>query len=107
MKTKTKIINETVAYYSEDTSRRAVALGACFYYGNGGRMCAVGRCLIDPKAIQKLIKEKGYGDTDIVTLASVTDFQSSLKEEYRGHDVNFWESLQIFMTKIVIGMRMD
>lgn len=95
MKTKLEIIDETVKYYSEDISRRAVLDMGCYYWMQG-KMCAVGRCLIDPEAIQKLIEEKGYGDTDVGTLSGVTDFQSSLKEEYRGHDLNFWKSLQIF-----------
>lgn len=50
--TAVEIINETVAYYSEDTSRRGITYTGfgdlkCVYITAGGQMCAVGRCLIE------------------------------------------------------------
>lgn len=95
MKTKIEIINETVEYYSADVSRRAVGdvkglnSESCHYYKDG-KMCAVGRCMIDPKHwsdsgawVEDLLLEREGGD----------DF---LKEEYRGHDAKFWKDLQVF-----------
>lgn len=50
-----EILEETVAYYSEDTSRRAITTnGACKYImflANTVKMCAVGRCLADPNSL--------------------------------------------------------
>ena len=37
-----EVLEETVNYYSEDTSRRCIEDGICFYYKEG-KMCAVDR----------------------------------------------------------------
>jgi len=87
MKTKLEIIEETATYYSEDTSRRASTNGMCEYLTLDGRMCAVGRCLIDPGAVVGGGAEAILGENGADKL---------LKEEYRGHDVNFWVYLQLF-----------
>lgn len=92
--TKLEIIDETVAYYS-DPSKRAYddAVGHCRYFFDG-KMCAVGRCLIDP-----------HNRLDSVGGSQFTE--DDLKPEYRGHNISeniwgidsFWACLQEFHDK--------
>lgn len=88
-----EIINETVEYYSKDTSRRAATKqGACFYFQiSTGNMCAVGRCAILPEEL----------DNSLFTTANIFLFrkleisdEELFKPEYRGHSVEFWIDLQ-------------
>lgn len=86
MKSKLEIIDETVAYYSEDTSRRATVGPRCLYQTLDGRKCAVGRYMISPPTtccgtVGGL--EREYGP--------INDL---LKDEYRGHSIYFWRDLQ-------------
>lgn len=98
-----EILDETVEYYR--THPRAVANGDCDYATlvNGEyAFCGVGRCLIDPIGLQKLIGNEpasaknfdsvmeGFGFPEFGSL------ESQLKPEYRGHPVDFWQSLQAF-----------
>lgn len=84
-KTKLEIIEETALYYSEDVSRRALNhLGQCRYLTSDGKMCSVGRCLISPS----------YGSQWSVSW--FRDLEEELKEEYKGHSLDFWNKLQKF-----------
>ncbi len=90
MKTKVEIINETVDYYSTDTSRRAITTNkwghfTCLYKMPDGRNCAVGRCLIKPPS-------NSLGIRDLETYKGELD--NLLKPEYREHSLSFWEDLQ-------------
>ena len=88
--TKVEIIKETAAYYNINN----IAIdeeGSCVYLTSDNKMCAVGRCLesfpqqnSEYNAIDLL---KDYG-------------QSLFKEEYKGHEAEFWESLQTFHDNI-------
>ena len=100
MKTKTEIINETVAYYSENplNKRSKNPLSGC-HYSKQNKMCAVGRCLIDPDKIEKEtnialvnIKIESTSVKDLEKLFKNLD--ELFKEEYRGHDSDFWQALQ-------------
>ena len=90
IKSKQEIINETVGYYSEDPTRRAIytdkhGFTDCRYLTDDGKMCAVGRCLSTPP--------KGdFGD--VYELDTKIDLEKSLKPEYRGHALEFWYTLQ-------------
>jgi hypothetical protein len=85
MKTKHQIIDETVAYYSEDTKRRAVVGYACHYFQKEtGNMCAVGMCAIDPQEL----------DGSCYFAALKLSDEEIFKPEYRGHSVEFWGELQ-------------
>lgn len=84
MKTKLKIIEETVKYYSEDVRRRAVNGIQCSYITEDGRMCAVGRCLQNPKE---------FGEISAYDLLLENE-DDIFKPEYQGHDPEFWEGLQ-------------
>lgn len=41
--TKLELLENTIAYYSEDTSRRALEDGTCQYLTDSGNKCAIGR----------------------------------------------------------------
>ena len=87
-KTKLEIINETVAFYSEDVKRRAVdAFGLCDYRTVDNRKCAVGRVLL-----AKAFKEDldGHDALDIFNVYG----DSLFKNSYRGHAPTFWNDLQ-------------
>ena len=83
MKTKIEIINETVAYYSEDPLRRGLFRGYCQYITIDGRMCAVGRCMIDPRT-----------ESPDAQIGQIERFERKLKAEYRGYTKRFWGELQ-------------
>ena len=92
-KTKKEIIDETVAFYSEDPQgRRAYSHqhATCMYKDDSGNMCAVGRCLdpenTDPEAFEML------GDAETL----FAEYHVSFKQEYQGHETTFWEDLQSF-----------
>lgn len=94
--TKIEIIQETAAYYGEDPSRRGLFLDSnsvgdpltkCAYITKDGKMCAVGRCLIDPGVISY--------DTSIYSALNDKELeQEDFKEPYRGHDADFWTDVQ-------------
>lgn len=86
-----EVLNETVEYYSEDTSRRAVVrVGSsrtCEYLTSDGRMCAVGRCIIDPENVPSV------GDGNNTFYFGVKD-RITFKPEYQGLPDDFWAELQ-------------
>lgn len=88
-KTALEIIDETVAYYSEDVSRRAIgnSITSCSYYTEDGRMCAVGRCLQKPENFKGNLQSAH-------SLNAEFGLEEIIKEEYKGHTLSFWESLQ-------------
>jgi len=47
-------LEDTVKYYSEDTSRRAVGNYSCRYRTNDGRKCAIGRFIFDELYNEKI-----------------------------------------------------
>ncbi len=88
-KTMQEILDETIKYYDENLDKISINNeGNCAYYSNG-KMCAVGRCLIRPKEIEKA--EPGNIRAAFIRgIVSDNDF----KPEYQGHSLDFWESLQ-------------
>jgi hypothetical protein len=98
MKTKTEIINETATYYSEDISKRAKNGGDCSYFKNN-KMCAVGRCLINPGKVEKetiiALENCKIESTSVQEFKKLyNNLDDLLQEEYRGHDFDFWQALQ-------------
>lgn len=91
MKTAFDIIQETEEAYSNPKNRAVrVNVGgekAC-YYLQGNKMCAVGRCLINPP-------EEFIGDIDELE-DSFGKLDEILKPEYRGQSKTFWRDLQIW-----------
>ena len=90
-KTKLEILKETYEYYS-DPNKRGYNGERCCYLTSDGKMCAVGRCLINPKKLQDL------GGSTINSLVAENNINLNLrlKPEYRGHSLEFWGSLQIW-----------
>lgn len=82
------LLNETVQYYSEDTSRRAIVRGACTYKTHDGRMCAVGRCLKE-----NIIDYDKHNSLNFSSLLQYYE-EEIFKEEYVGFDEGFWLRLQ-------------
>ena len=93
-KTIKEIVEETLAFYEEDPSRRAVAeSGMCVYEADNGNRCAVGRCLlpeVDAKDLEGGVLHLHRNSDPIHPLA----LDPLLKEEYRGHPAEFWKELQ-------------
>jgi len=89
-KTAVEIIRETVAYYSKDPyGRRGIDPYdlSCVYLTSDGKMCAVGRCCIEPK-------ERWTGSVSHLIGQSGDNIDHLLKEEYRGHPTELWTDLQ-------------
>jgi hypothetical protein len=94
-KTKKEIIDETAHYYTEDVSRRAIEPGygggdKCKYLTSNGKMCAVGRCMVDPS-------EKMTGTADRYRREEFSGWstvEDDLRDEYKGHPIEFWSDLQ-------------
>lgn len=85
-KTKAQIIDETIAHIAE-FGRGVDAEGLCTYLDvDTGKMCAVGRCMIDPSGIDVSSNVHALGGM----------LEGRLKPEYRGHDLEFWYELQLF-----------
>ena len=84
---KLEIIEKTVAYYSEDTSRRAInEMDQCEYLMPDGRMCGVGRCLQNPGALAG----NDLYDAAISGVFELAEFMP----QYGGHNVTFWSDIQ-------------
>lgn len=95
--TKQEIIEETVEYYKNnpfgyDLNRDGISEGGCVYYGPNKQMCAVGRCLIDPTNTNII-----FGS--VTSIGRNNNLDDLLKEQYRGHDLSFWQELQSFHDK--------
>ena len=96
MKTYLDVIEETVAYYSEDVSRRSVTVGGgCLYNSENGNQCAFQRCCypiredLEDRSAKDVIQVFGY---DI------------LKPEYQHlTDSEFWIVLQHLHDMIITG----
>jgi hypothetical protein len=94
MLTKLEIIEETIKHYSK--RKRAARYSSCLYYYRGA-MCAVGRCMINPKEAEKVYR--GGSISDLINRINETNpdivVDDLLLEQYRGHEIEFWEELQI------------
>ncbi len=89
--TKSDIIKETGAFYTSENRGYDRVSERCLYVTPTGENCAVGRCLSDKG--KELAKQcNGLG---ITTLDStVSGLENAFKNEYKGHDLEFWSSLQ-------------
>ena len=87
MKTKLEIINETVAYYSEDVSRRSLDVNHCLYLNDKGNTCAFSRCCIDPSSLSPHEGEPAH------QVLSAIGYDC-LKPAYRIEDPAFWTQIQ-------------
>ena len=87
-KTKLQIIDETVRFYSKNQRCKGES-GYCVYWKGPKSQCAVGRALRHPKKYKDV---KG----DFLEFLDETgeNNQNIFKPEYRGHEAEFWNSLQ-------------
>lgn len=85
-KTKIQIIEETVAFYGGDLSRRSTTNTGCLYKHHEGKECAFQRCV----AIDLSPYEGSYASA----VFRKTGENLQFKEGYEGHDHNFWDTLQ-------------
>lgn len=96
MKTKIQIIDETVEFYSKnpraiDDKTKPEGGPKCQYLTSDGNQCAHSRCLTD-EARTKVVAASmnGYTANDLIER-----FDDNIhKEEYRGHDSEFWCGIQ-------------
>jgi len=97
--TATELIQETRAAFSDPSKRATPVVGGCYYFlkGENGikdRMCAIGRCLIDP------LKAHEEGGNSLILfnetwqLNGIEWSDELLKEEYRGFPPELWKDLQ-------------
>lgn len=97
---KLDIINETEKAYSDPKNRayNPNSLGSkCQYFDeNTGNMCALGRCMIDPKRTQDKYGNFGAYDLDKKMIKEGECLDSHLRAEYEGHSSEFWADLQVF-----------
>lgn len=90
-KTKIQILQETYDYYTADpNNRRSIDEVSCLYKGPDGKKCAFTRCCNEEDVENGLLLE-----STAVNLATL-DY---LKEEYIGHNINFWRDIQRFHDK--------
>ena len=95
--TKAEIIEETANYYNLTNRGFDPHKKVCEYLDNKGRSCAVGRCLTG----QALHVAKNYeggvdGLADYLKCKLGITFDEVFKEQYKGHELKFWDSLQLF-----------
>jgi len=76
MTTMLETLNETLAAYTSET-RAVDEKGMCRFLTNDGRMCALGRCMREPRKF-----------------AVMEDFDFNLRPEYRGYPIGFWAALR-------------
>lgn len=93
--TKFEIINETLAFYSEDVNRRAIKKTGnyCEYLTEDGKKCAVGRCMTS-EALNEYGDYMGTIDSLIIEDPKQINLDDLLEEKYRGHEEEFWSNLQ-------------
>ena len=96
-----KLLQETIDFYSEDTSKRGMNDGEnesgnearCAYLSPiSGNMCAVGRCMTE-----ELVQKAGISNHDVDGLISeleVKDVDELLKPKYRGFNRLIWLYMQ-------------
>jgi hypothetical protein len=119
-----EIVEETRQYYTEDPSRRGIGNGGdferCLYIApETGNKCAVGRCM-RPEVLERiagasklddLVSRKEHADycgADASCIAKryvnhteyaqqdYVPLDTVLREEYRGHPMDFWLALQMW-----------
>lgn len=88
--TKLEIIEDTVAFYSSDVSRRSIKNNTCMYKGPEGRECAFQRVVVNDLS---KYDESAFTFSASVLLAC---YNVTFKEQYKGHekDYDFWNYIQ-------------
>ncbi len=94
--TKVEIIQETADFYSADPKRRSLNKKLdCSYNGENGTHCAVGRCLLPIyHDLGDKLPSNDWDFEGLFTANNCENHDEMLQEQYRGHDIFFWNSLQ-------------
>lgn len=88
MKSKTTIIAEVVALVKKQG--RAVINGECVYRTKDGKVCGHSMACKEETVSMIMSQDFSYSAT-----AVIDEFgDEAHKEEYQGHDIHFWESIQ-------------
>lgn len=92
-KTKLEIINETAEFYGSDVTRRSKSNGQCVYLAvDTGNRCAFSRCCTEDGVKELSFNYEGRP----ANWLSDYFINSVLKEEYKGHNRDFWVAIQMF-----------
>lgn len=89
--TQKEIIVETIEYYSKN--QRAYINGECQYLSHEGNKCAFARCCTD-EAVKELNQKCEGKNIMAISKYFNNNIESFLKDEYKGHDLNFWVHVQ-------------
>jgi len=95
--TKEEIINDTIAYYNEDPSRRATLGNStnCVYRTKEGKNCAFGRYMKDKYLQLPICNDILMIDELIQDIEEVENINDLLVEKVHGHsNSKFWLSVQ-------------
>lgn len=84
--TEEELVRETVEYYRTHPIAVNFDRGVCQYLTEDGRMCAVGRCAIDPSMMEQEFAGKG--------VKKIPNLDDKLKLAYRGFSYHTWSDLQ-------------
>lgn len=93
--TKLEIVNETVAFYNADVTKRSIdEQDDCLYNGYDGNRCAIGRCMVDALKEQGMELKGNRGGFQNLAIQNDLTLDEILEERYRGHEHDFWVKLQ-------------
>lgn len=95
-KTMLEILEETVAFYSEDPDRRGTDdVGTCVYFDyKTKKKCAVGRCLDPKKTDLKRISNFNPSARELEDFCKTENIRYKFKDGYQSHSYQFWDYLQ-------------
>lgn len=92
----TDVLNDTVKFYSEDTSRRALNGEVCVYFMEGYDGCDDKSCGVGRYLKPEYRTEEFSANTDTVDLWSPPSFKKYLLDEVSDLPKAFWEDIQTF-----------
>lgn len=90
--TKEEIVRETALFYNSKNRGFDDNVAACCYTDINGNHCAVGRCMLPKK--RPTISSGDNTDTIDKIVGDNPDLDHILKAKYRGHEFQFWNTLQ-------------
>lgn len=93
--TKIEIIDDTVAYYSADVSRRSISderSSKCLYKGPKEKECAFQRVVENDLSKYDQDSNFGFGSTCVTVMKNEPELK--FKEGYEGHNAGFWIEIQ-------------
>ncbi len=92
-KTKQEIVDETIAFYTQNPRSVLEGGNSCVYLNvENNTRCAFSRCCTEEAVTELHSKYEGYG---IANSRFGHDLDTKiLKEEYHGHEAEFWNRLQ-------------